>query len=116
VEDLKIYRNERGELHRVDGPAIINPNGLREWYQNGEYHRDDGPAFEYHDGYTAWYQRGLLHRLDGPAIVHPDKTNEWYINGNHVTMQVERWLKQQKIKLPMSESELSFFILSFTAE
>jgi hypothetical protein len=105
-----------GQLHRVDGPAFEDSFGSGVWYQNGEYHRDDGPAFEYHNGYTAWYQRGLLHRLDGPAIVHPDKTNEWHIDGNDVTIDVEIWLQEQNIKLPMSESELSCFILKFVGK
>ena len=39
-----IYRNYFGELHREDGPAIINPNGECWWFKNDMAHRLDGPA------------------------------------------------------------------------
>jgi hypothetical protein len=38
------YRNEKGELHREDGPAFEKPNGHKGWLINGRYHREDGPA------------------------------------------------------------------------
>ncbi len=40
---VKEYRNERGELHREDGPAIEYTSGTKMWYQNGKLHREDGP-------------------------------------------------------------------------
>ncbi len=30
------YRNEKGEYHRIDGPAIERANGTREWWENGK--------------------------------------------------------------------------------
>jgi hypothetical protein len=42
----KEYRNEKGELHRTDGPALITDLG-RNWYINGKLHREDGPALQY---------------------------------------------------------------------
>jgi hypothetical protein len=30
------WYNEKGELHRDDGPAIIYPNGDKYFYQNGK--------------------------------------------------------------------------------
>lgn len=36
------YKNN--VLHRVDGPAIIKPNGRGEWYYDGKLHRIGGPA------------------------------------------------------------------------
>lgn len=62
------HRNENGELHRVDGPAVERPNGYRAWWLNGELHRVDGPAIEYADGTRAWWVDGNLHRTDGPAV------------------------------------------------
>jgi hypothetical protein len=29
------YRN--GKVHREDGPAVVNSDGSKEWYQNGEF-------------------------------------------------------------------------------
>ena len=39
-----LYYNKDGKPHREDGPAIIDADGRKEWYQNGEYHREDGPC------------------------------------------------------------------------
>jgi hypothetical protein len=53
------WRNEKGQLHRLDGPAI-----------------------EFSCGTKAWYKDGQLHRVDGPAVESPDKTrNEWHLEG-----------------------------------
>lgn len=40
---LTEYRNHKGQLHRLDGPAYITP-GLEIWFENGKKHRLDGPA------------------------------------------------------------------------
>ena len=53
-----LYYNKDGKPHREDGPAIIDADGRKEWYQNGEYHREDGPAYLDADGYKAWYING----------------------------------------------------------
>jgi hypothetical protein len=52
------HRNEKGELHRTDGPAVEYADNYREWYLNGKLHRVDGPAIEYKDGSCEWWQNG----------------------------------------------------------
>ena len=52
-------RNNHGQLHREDGPAVIYPNGSYHWYRNGRRHRDDGPAEVFPDGKQFWYQNGF---------------------------------------------------------
>jgi len=47
---VDIYRNKNKQLHRMDGPAVIEAD-------------DTGQLLQ-----ADWYQRGMLHRLDGPAI------------------------------------------------
>ena len=42
---LTEYRNHKGQLHRLDGPAYITP-GLEIWFENGLKHRLDGPAID----------------------------------------------------------------------
>ena len=59
----------RGQLHRVDGPAIVvyYDNGkvsYQAWYQHGEIHHDDGPAFVKYDVFgevaeKTWYNHGV---------------------------------------------------------
>ena len=48
------YRNEKGQLHREDGPAREWDNGSKEWCINGKLHREDGPAVEWHGGDKWW--------------------------------------------------------------
>jgi hypothetical protein len=79
------YYNAHGQLHRVHGPAVIYPDGDREWLQNGRMHRLDGPAGEYTDRYCEWYHNGWRHRLDGPAVEYADGHREWYIDGKELT-------------------------------
>jgi hypothetical protein len=66
------WRNDKGELHRENGPAVEWINGYKAWYQNGERHREDGPAIEWVDGSRAWYRNGERHK-------------EWWANGRNTT-------------------------------
>ena len=52
------YKNDNNDLHRLDGPALIDANGYQAWYKHGFWHREDGPAIIYHDGRQAWYRNG----------------------------------------------------------
>jgi len=75
------------KLHRIDGPAVVYPDGEKRWYQNGKLHRIDGPAIEYSDGTKHWYQNDKRHRIDGPAVVYPNGEKRWYLHGKKVTQQ-----------------------------
>lgn len=57
-----VWRNAQGQLHRDFGPALIRPNGAKEWYRNGKLHREDGPAVMRPDGLQLWWRNGLIHR------------------------------------------------------
>jgi hypothetical protein len=74
-----------GQLHRDNGPAVINSGGFKEWYIHGKRHRLDGPAISsiYGDEkYGSWYVNDKLHRLDGPAQISDCGTRKsWYLNG-----------------------------------
>ena len=75
------WHNDKGELHRLDGPAFERADGYKSWHVDGKRHRLDGPAVEYASGYKAWWVDGKLHRLDGPAIEYADGCKEWYVDG-----------------------------------
>ncbi len=77
--------NDKGELHRLDGPAVEFADGSKEWYVDDKRHRLDGPAFEWSDGSKVWYVNGKCHRLDGPAIEYVDGDKEWYVDGKEMT-------------------------------
>jgi len=80
-DGTKQWKNERGQLHRLDGPAVESADGTKYWYQNDKLHRLDGPAIEKTNGNKYWYQNGQRHRLDGPAIEWASGDKEWYQNG-----------------------------------
>ena len=75
---MKEYRNELGEYHRTDGPAIEDSYS-KEWFINDKRHREDGPAVEDINGYKTWYINGKRHREDGPAIEN-SHGKYWFIN------------------------------------
>ena len=66
--EYREYRNEQGQLHRTDGPAV-----------------------EYPDGGTEWWYKNRPHRTDGPALDYADGTKKWYLHGQELT-QFEHWL------------------------
>ncbi len=99
---------KNGELHRLDGPALIKLNGTMKYYQNDELHRIGGPAVIKHDklmyyqhdelhidplnnvqrptviysnGSVDYHWHNKLHRLDGPAIIKINRVVEYYQNG-----------------------------------
>jgi hypothetical protein len=91
--DRTEYYNEKGQLHRIDGPAVEYVDGEKQWWVNGKLHRDgDLPAvIKYEDGklsYEGWFENGLEHRIGSPSsIFYTDgiKPNTfWRVNGeNH---------------------------------
>lgn len=67
----KIWTNNNGDYHRVDGPAYIvyHENGglaSEEYFINGNIHRKDGPAF-------------ISYREDGKVANYI-----YYIGGNYL--------------------------------
>jgi len=51
------YYNDKGELHRENGPAIEYNNGHKLFFINGLKHREDGPAVEW-NGRRIYYLNG----------------------------------------------------------
>ena len=63
-EVIKMYRNENGEPHKEDGPAIELNNGTKEWCVNGNRHREDGPAIESKTGSKSYYLNGIRYSFE----------------------------------------------------
>lgn len=93
----KCWYNERGQFHRVDGPAREWANGTKEWYQNGQRHRLDGPAIEFADNTKYWYQNNLLHRTDGPAIEFANDIKEYWVEGKKLRKSDFTNIPQHKV-------------------
>lgn len=79
------WHNKNGDLHRVDGPAVIRWTGTKHWCQNNQLHRENGPAIEFSDGSYSWYLRGKRHRVDGPATKLRSGAQEWWVNDRQFT-------------------------------
>jgi hypothetical protein len=93
---MKEYKNESGQYHREDGPAVEYNNG-KYWYINGLKHRTDGPAIE-NIYYKQWWINGKQHREDGPAVEWRNGYKEWYLNGIDYS---EEEFHQELIKLKL---------------
>ena len=53
-------RNEEGQLHRENGPAIEYADGTKVWYYHGKLHREDGPAIESANGSKVWFYQDKI--------------------------------------------------------
>jgi hypothetical protein len=102
--------HDNNQLHRVDGPAVIRPDGRQYWLLHGQYHRVGGPAVIYSDGGQYWYQHGVLHRVDGPAVIR-EGHHEWCVQGREITAEVEAWLRDNTITWPFTAEQQMEFCL-----
>jgi regulation of enolase protein 1 (concanavalin A-like superfamily) len=55
----KFWRNKRGQLHRLDGPAAEHLEGTKYWFQDGKLHRLDGPAVILYNDNKEWFKYGV---------------------------------------------------------
>ncbi len=99
-------KDEDGELHRDDGPAVIDADGAQYWYQHGKRHREDGPAVIEADGTQEWWRKGECHRDDGPAIIDADggqiwcQHDEWHREDGPAIVEVngtQKWYQHDEI-------------------
>jgi len=94
----KKYRNSKGELHRLDGPAVEYPNGEKHWYKEGLWHRENSPAREWIDGSKEWWKEGKCYRIDGPAIELANGDKYWSILDKDLEeKEFNLWLKRIEI-------------------
>ena len=68
--------------------VVDQRTGIRRYYNNsGQLHRLDGPAVIWRDGSEAWFHNGKLHRTTGPAVALTNRTTTWWIHGVQYTKQ-----------------------------
>jgi hypothetical protein len=77
------YRNDKGQLHREDGPAREWSDGDKYWYINGQRHREDGPAVEYSVGNEKCFKWYL--------------NDEWYSNEQDWQQEIIK-IKLERLK------------------
>lgn len=73
----------------------IDEWGTKRWKnEKGELHCEDGPAIKGLNGYKAYYIEGLRHRIDGPSREWPYGDKDWWIRGKHITYLVRKCLEK----------------------
>lgn len=115
IEEDHVWFNQQGQLHRVDGPAMVYksygfdaPTGtnVSYWYQNGKLHRADGPAKESVEE-EIWAYQNNFYRKDGPAVVNKLTGKETYYAGMFPISKEEYWnLSPQDRQCPANEDPL----------
>lgn len=93
---MKEFR-KNGQLHRMDGPALIPDSGDWHFFLNGEevnsqviYGQQDYPNADHivescPDGSIVCIDsQGRLHNRRGAAYIAPDGTCKWFIEGEQV--------------------------------
>tara|TARA_R110002167_G_scaffold356309_1_gene571055 strand:- start:348 stop:734 length:387 start_codon:yes stop_codon:yes gene_type:complete len=94
------YRNEYGELHNANGPAVVFADGYKAHYINGRLHNLDGPAIVWANGDKYHYINDKLHNPDGPAVVYADGSKFYYINDKRLTeTKFKAWQAEQTAPL-----------------
>ncbi len=63
-----IYRNEKNQYHREDGPAIKYFHGGKNWYINALFHRIDGPAIEF-NSYKEYFIMGKQYSYEDWLVI-----------------------------------------------
>lgn len=91
----KEYRNKHKQLHRINGPAVVNEDGTKQYFHNGLRHRLRGPAIIHADGTKEYWVSNMRHKIDGPAVIHPDGKVEWWYWNNDITEVIEKVLKEK---------------------
>ena len=85
---MTIFKNLQDVPGSFSGECIIETLGNC-WITNGQLHRNDGPAVIDPDT-RMYFNHGALHRLDGPAIEYCDRyslKDIYYIDGILITDQ-----------------------------
>ena len=62
-DGLVQWLNDKGHVHREDGPAEVWNDGEQYWYRHGRSHFAHGPADLWADGRMAWFEDSKLLRM-----------------------------------------------------
>lgn len=81
--------------------------------ERGNYHREDGPAFIYSDGDHGWFFHGKLHRLNGPAVEYFSEGKYlWFIRGVFLGHDFPVWAKETGIDpYDIKEADISIIMI-----
>lgn len=81
---IKTYRDNKGRLHREDGPAVIYPDGSKFYHVNGSRTSITQPTSYFDNGYVEWNLYAIPHRDNGPACASPNGLLRWVDDGERI--------------------------------
>jgi len=81
----KLYLNDEGQHHRLDGPALEHYNGVKQWCINDKRHRNIDPATEWANGGKRWRFKEKFHRIGGSFYC--SHIDYWYIKDKEYIKQ-----------------------------
>lgn len=78
-----LMKKDHNLLIETDHPdhdtISVDRKGTTSYTYQGQLHRLDGPALIFEDGDAAWFLYDKLHRIDGPAV-NLKNSKEYYLN------------------------------------
>lgn len=104
----------KGQIHREMGPAREHVDGKMEWRHKGKLHRAGNlPAIIFPNGDKEYFLHGSFHRTDGPARIAIDGTEEYYFHGKKYTKKEFEYYQKRKL-IPRNISSFGEFTVDFT--
>ena len=110
----KVWRNEKGQKHREDGPAVEYADGGKDWHLNDIQYTEQEFLIKMRKvtvtvhGDKIWHnEKGQFHREDGPAIELVNGAKHWYLNGKEYTeLEFNKIMNPTKfVEMTMEEIE-----------
>ncbi len=99
---LILFRGESKWIFECSlGYGEINKDEIGIMYvigNDGWFHRENGPAVIDHDGAKFWFQYDRYHRLDGPAVEKTSGEKEYWIE-DKIYSEEEYWEKIKEINI-----------------
>jgi len=97
----------------LKGEHVIDLCGTKCWYNDkGQYHRLDGPAYMGSNGSKAWFINGKRHRVDSPAIISAEGLQWWFLDGNGL-VGINEWIEDNNLIVPFDEPTQMLFLMKF---
>lgn len=69
MSGVRLWFDHDGLRHRIDGPAVESPDGMKKWLVHGVMERTNGPAVEPVGASPRWYLKGVRLEQDEPRLI-----------------------------------------------
>lgn len=94
INHALVQIKKNNELKKPRNGSYIGVLGSQIWYKDGQVHRENGPAVINIDG-VYYYINNKIHRVDGPAAIYKNGTKFYYLWGEQFSK--EEWFNKLTI-------------------